>query len=168
MSENLARCRRCHDVFDPDAGICPRCGTPWEPIAAPPPPEEGTYADRYRGTQFGEPEPQAVVMAPPSNKPLLLIGAGVAAISLALVGALVISMGVFGESNAPVIVSLVPPTVAPPTPTPRPEMAMALDALNDPKLNAHIVIQNRVDEDSVITGHPYTSATTMDVPGFER
>ncbi len=166
MSENLARCRRCHDVFDAEEGICPRCGTPWQSIAAPPPPEEGTYVDRYRGTEYAEPEPVQQVMAGPGITPATkaIIGIGVGMLSIAVVVGAALAAGAFTPkpNYEPVIVSIAPVTPPPPTPTPQPETAMALLAINDPNLNAHIVIQSRVDEDSVISGHPFSVVVTMD------
>ena len=166
MSENLARCRRCHDVFDPDEGRCPRCGTPYQPIASPPPPEDGTYADRYAGSQFAEPVAEIKEVAPHANDRAVLglMVAGGVLVVMALLVVAAFGMGFMAgtPTNPPVIVSIAPATSVPPSPTPIPQIAMALRALNDPNLNAHVLIQNRTDQDSVIIGHAVSSAITLD------
>jgi hypothetical protein len=166
MSDNLARCRRCHHVFEVDEGsACPRCGTPWQAIAAPPPPEDGTYFERYQGTEYAEPEVAPAAIAPRSNRGFwaLMIGGG-GLLSVALIVGVLVSLGAFDgpKRPAPVIVSLGPPTVAPPSPTTPPVIARVMSTVNDPKLSAHILIQNRTDVDSVVSGHPFSSVLTYD------
>ena len=165
MSENLARCRRCHDVFDPDAGFCPRCGTPYQPIAAPPTPDLGTYAERYADSTVSDPTLQFTEAVPHGNqRTTMALFAGGAFVVVGLIVALALTLGSLTAqpANPAVIVSIAPPTSAAPSPTTRPEIAMALRALNDPKINAHVLIQNRVDVDSVVAGHPSAHAITLD------
>ena len=165
MSENLARCRRCHDVFDPELGICPRCGTPWQEIAAPPPPEEGTYADRYANTEFAVPlVEEAQPVRPRENPSVLLLAGGGALLMVALVGGLVFASGALSPAATvpPIIVSLAPKASPTPTPTTRPEIVMTLSALNDHSLNAHVLIQSSIKQDAVINGHAYTTVVTFD------
>jgi hypothetical protein len=164
MSENLARCRRCHDVFDPELGICPRCGTPYQPIAAPPPPEAGTYADLYAATEFAEPSEDTGPVVPRQGPSLALLAGGAGLLGTALLMIVLVAAGAFAAppTTPPIIVSLSPtgtPTVAPTT---RPEIAMTLQAINDPMINAHVVISTRIDEDSSIKGHPYSEVATFD------
>lgn len=163
MSENLARCRRCHDVFDPEAGVCPRCGTPWQPIPAPPAPEEGTYADRYAGTEFAVAS-ETHVVRPKTSPSMALVAGGAALLVVALAVGTMFAAGVFAGAATPppIIVSLRPATPPPATPTIRPEIAMTLSTLNDPSLSTHVVIQSRIDQDAVITGHPYSAAASFD------
>jgi hypothetical protein len=164
MSENLARCRRCHDVFDPEAGICPRCGTPWQAISAPPPPEEGTYADRYADTEFALAVEDAPPVTPRAGPSLLLLAGGSAMLLVALIGGLVFASGALSPAPTmpPIIVSLAPKPSPTPTPSIRPEIVMTLSALNDPSLNAHVVIQSVINQDAVISGHPYSAVVTFD------
>jgi len=164
MSENLARCRRCHDVFDPEAGFCPRCGTPYQPIAAPPSPDDGTYADRYANTEFTAPVATSDVR--PRSGPsmgMLLAGAGLLVAAL-----LVVTLAAAGAFSAPagtppIIISLAPTGTPTPSPTVRPELVMTLQALNDPAINAHLVISTRIDIDSSIKGHPSSNVATYDL-----
>ena len=164
MSENLARCRRCHDVFDPDLGACTRCGTPYQPIAAPPDPAMGTFADRYAGSEFTEPVLSTAEVVPHGNDRTtlaLLAAGGVLAVAVIASLALVLAGG-GSQATPPTIVSLAPETSAPPSPTAPPQIAMALQAINDPNLNAHVLIQNRIDTDSAVAGKPISHAVSFD------
>lgn len=165
MSENLARCRRCHDVFDPDLGACPRCGTPYQPIAAPPDPSEGTFADRYAASEFADPRFDAPEVVPHANERsvLAIVAGGGLLLAVALIAVFAVLLGGIGSAaTPPTIVSLAPATSPPPSPTTPPQIAMALRAINDPNMNAHIVIQNRVAIDSVLNAKPVSNAMTLD------
>jgi hypothetical protein len=165
MSENLARCRRCHDVFDPDAGACPRCGTPYQSIAAPLTSDVGTYADRYAATAYSDPSLEVPEVVPHANeRTTMALVAGGGMLVVALIVALALTLGAIGGSptTPPIIVSIAPPTSEPPAPTTPPQIAMAIRALSDTRMNGHIVIQARVDQDSLVTGHPSSSFVTLD------
>lgn len=143
--ENLVRCSRCYQVFDPAEGACPECGNPYKP-KEPPPVVEGLYTDRYAGTEFAPPPPPpAPVVARRRYDPRLLIGGGAALIGLALVVAIIFALGGSGgtaPAQPPIIVAA--PTSPPPTPTLAPSVASTLAQLNDPNLSAAVSVVSHV------------------------
>jgi hypothetical protein len=164
MSENLARCPRCHDVFDPELGVCPRCGTPYQPIPAPPPPEAGTYADLYAATEFAVPVDAGPAVEPSHGPSIALLAGGAGLLATAVLIVVLVASGAFSAppGQPPIIVSLSPTGTPTLSPTIRPEIAMTLSALNDKSVNTHVVIESRIDEDSTVTGRPFSHVATFD------
>lgn len=153
MSEKMVRCSRCHDVFDANAGPCPRCGAPYQPRPTAPEVGEASFVETYAGTPF-VPAPEVPAAPRPQRRSnsTLWIGGGAALIMLAVVVAIVVGMGAGGgpKQNAPMVVSVTPrPT---PTPTLPASMTALLSRLNDRGLSAHIVISSRVEVSTRLAG----------------
>ncbi len=147
MAEKMVRCRRCHEVFDAEAGPCTKCGAPYEPPVAQPQAVEGLYVERYAGTPY-VPAPATPAIAPSPRRDLTrwLIGGGVALIGLAVVVAIVAASGGFGSAPTERPVYIVPRTEPPSAPpTLPPSIALTLQQLNDRSLSADVVVQSVAD-----------------------
>jgi hypothetical protein len=158
MSEKMVRCSRCHDVFDANAGPCPRCGAPYQPRPVAPEVGEASFAETYAGTAFvAPPEPAAAPTPQRRANSTVWIGGGAALIVVAIVAAIVVGLGASGGSK-PNTALVVPVTPRPtPTPTLPPSMTALLGNLNDRSLSAHVVIASRVQISSRLDG----SGTTL-------
>ncbi|MFI5258950.1 MAG: hypothetical protein ACHQ01_04990 [Candidatus Limnocylindrales bacterium] len=147
MAEEMVRCARCYQLYDPDDGVCPECGAPYQAPVEQPPAREGDFVDRYAGTEFAPPPvapPPAP--APRRNNAGLLIGGGAALIVTAVVVAILFDLGALGGSGptqAPFIFS----ATAPPSPTPTlpPTIASTLAQLSDPNLSAHVTVDSHTE-----------------------
>jgi hypothetical protein len=164
MTEKMVRCPRCHDVFDADEEACPRCGTKYEPIAAPPDPGERFFVERYASTPFDAPTPVRPEPAPRSG-PSLLVGAGVAFVVVALVFGSLFFAGAFGSGPAPTRQAVAARTASPtPPPTLPASISKTLTQFADPKFNAHIYINTRATVSSRVatTNQGYTLFSSLD------
>jgi hypothetical protein len=164
MTEKMVRCPRCHDVFDAAEGICPRCGTTYEPVAPLPDRGEGFFVEKYSGTPF-QPQPDPRPEPVPRTGPSLLVGAGVAFVIVALVFGGLVFVNAFGSSPAPTLQAVVarsnPPT---PPPTLPPSITKTLAQFADPEFNAHVYVNSRATVSSRIstTGQSYTLFSSLD------
>ena len=164
MTEKMVRCPRCHDVFDAAEGVCPRCGTKYEPIAPLPDRGEGFFVEKYSGTPF-QPQPDPRPEPVPRTGPSLLVGAGVAFVIVALVFGGLVFVNAFGSSPAPTLQAVVarsnPPT---PPPTLPPSITKTLAQFADPEFNAHVYVNSRATVSSRIstTGQSYTLFSSLD------
>ena len=151
MTDKMVRCPRCHDVFDASEERCPRCGTKYEPLAAPPEPGEGFFVDKYAATPYVAPVPPRPEPAPRSG-PSLLVGAGVAFVVVALVFSALVYVNAFGSSPAATRQAVVARTPAPtPPPTLPASITRTLAQFADPKFSAHININTRATVSGRIT-----------------
>jgi hypothetical protein len=147
MEERYVRCRRCHGVFESGVANCPRCGAEYTAIEAPLASSEGSYEERYKGTEFVPTvETPAVAPKQQGSKYGLMLGAG----ALLTVGALVVVMlvmsgvlGMPGATQEPDIVYAITPRPTP-GPTLPPAFANTLLQIADPDFNGHLSIRTTV------------------------
>jgi hypothetical protein len=165
MTEKMVRCPRCHDVFDADEEACPRCGTRYEPITAPPDPGERFFVERYASTPFQTPTPLRPEPAPRSG-PSVLVGVGVAFVVVALVFGALFLAGAFGSGPAPTRQAVVARTASPtPAPTLPASIARTLAQFADPNFNAHIYVSTRATVSPQVnnSNQGYTLFSSLDV-----
>jgi hypothetical protein len=157
VTEKLVRCPRCHDVFDADDEACPRCGTKYVPIAAPPETGRQFFVERYAATPFDTPAPARPEPVPRSG-PSLLVGAGVAFVVVALVFGALFFAGAFGSGPVPTSEAVVARTPSPtPAPTLPASISRTLAQFADPRFNAHVYVSTRVTVSPQIVNSNQTS-----------
>ena len=164
MTEKMVRCARCHDVFDANDEMCPRCGTTYQPPAALPEPSEG-FVTKYVGYGYQEPASLVIESAPRSG-PGLLVALGVAFVIVALVSGVLFYVNAFGTSSpAPTQQAVVART---PTPTPPPTLpasvAKSMAQFTDPRFSARIYINTRATVSARVTNTNvgYTLISSLD------
>jgi hypothetical protein len=146
-SQRYVRCRRCHGVFEEGLPNCTRCGTPYFAPAAETAALPDSYADKYQGSAFAEPE---VVVAPrPAGGRStmgILMALGALLLVAALIGSAFVMMG-GADSKAPptgpAFVAAITPTPIP-TPTMPAAVAKTLAMIADPNLNLHVSLRTTV------------------------
>ena len=164
MTEKMVRCARCHDVFDASDESCPRCGTKYEPVAAPPEPGEGFFVEKYANSPYEASTPLRPEPAPRSG-PSLLVGAGVAFVVVALVFGALVYVNAFGSSPAPTRQAVVARTQAPtPSPTLPASITRTLAQFADPKFSAHIYVNTRATVSARVsnTNQGFTLFSSLD------
>jgi hypothetical protein len=146
MEERYVRCRRCHGVFEAGVANCPRCGTEYVAMEDPLP-EEGSFEEKYKGTEFSAPvEAPAVLPRQQGSKYGLLLLAGAVLTVGALIVAMLFMSGVIGvpsPTEEPQIVYPITPKPSP-SPTMPPIVDDTLRLISDPEFNGHISIHTTV------------------------
>ena len=152
MDEKMVRCGSCHEVFDASAGPCTKCGTPYRPPRTQPSAADGSYVERYAGSEFvARADPPAAPMPQQRGNNRLWIGGGAALIAVAVILAMFF-IGMNGTGNRPNSQLVVPLTPRPtPTPTLPPSMTALMGHLNDKNLSAHVVVVSRVQVNARIS-----------------
>jgi hypothetical protein len=147
MEERYVRCRRCHGVFESGVANCPRCGAEYVAIEAPLPSSEGSYEEKYKGSEFVAPvEAPQVLPRQQGSRYGLLLGAG----AVLTVGALVIGMlfmsGMIGTPGPTPDSGIVYPITPRPSPSPTmpPIIDDALRLIANPDFNGHISIRTTI------------------------
>jgi hypothetical protein len=149
MAEHMVRCVRCHEVFDAEDGPCTKCGTPYTAPRAQPEAFEGLYTERYAPPPDAVSAEPVVAMVPPRSRTntTYMIWGGIGLVGLAVVIALVVSLGFAGGvagTPAPLhgvrpgamVTASLPPTVS-----------LTLKQLSDPNFSAHVSVQSHVKLD---------------------
>ena len=164
--DRYVRCRRCHGAFESTLANCPRCGTA-HIAPADEPVEEGSYVDRYEGTQFAEASaPQPTGGGPRRSTVGILLAIGVALIVTAICVSALVVMGAFDvptpspTANNNIVVSKATPT---PQPTMPPAIANTLDQLTDPNMNLHVTIRTTVSVNAKVTGRSLSTMVNMEI-----
>ncbi len=148
MEERYVRCRRCHGVFESGVANCPRCGAEYVAIEAPLPSSEGSYEDKYKGTEFVAPVvvPQVAPRQQGGSRYGLMLGVGGLLTAVALIVALVLMSGAFGGAAPTEEPGIVYPVT--PKPSPSPTMPAVVDdalrLISDPEFNGHVSIRSTV------------------------
>ena len=147
MEERYVRCRRCHGVFESGVTNCPRCGAEYVAIEAPIASSEGSYEDRYKGTEYVAPvEAPQVLPKQQGSRYGLMLGAGALLTVAGLVVVMLVMAGVLGMPSAtdePEIIYAVTPRPTP-GPTLPPAFANTLLKIADPDFNGHLSIRTTV------------------------
>ena len=127
MEERYVRCRRCHGVFESGVANCPRCGAEYVAIEAPLPSSEGSYEDKYKGTEYRRRRSKRRKVLPrqQGSRYGLLLGAGALLTVVALVVAMLFMSGVIGAPGATEDPDIVYPVT--PRPSPSPTMPPIVD-----------------------------------------
>ena len=162
----------------PDWANQPTAPPEAEPDPPPRPPAEPptSYAEKYRGTPWGRPEPPPPPPTTSGGPPWLLI-AGVAGIALAVVGLLALALSQPGGTAGGAAATGSPPAgavgsgpaAASPTPTPTADPGVVVAAkfwklVSDPKASYHMTASGR----SVINKKTFeTFKEAIDVVGDE-
>jgi hypothetical protein len=147
MEERYVRCRRCHGVFESGVANCPRCGAEYVALDSPIP-EEGSFEQKYKNTEFSPQPIEAPAVAPKQqgSKYGLILMAGAALTVAGLVVVMLIMSGVLGSPAATEQPDIVyGPTRKPsPSPTLPPVIYDTLRLISDPQFNGHVSIHTRV------------------------
>ncbi len=163
--ERWVRCRRCHGVFQAGLPNCTRCGTPYMALKEAPG-EAGSFADRYHGTEFAEPQ-DPPPPPPPSRRTGigLLVGVGIAMVVTALALGSLAAGGAFNGPTPPTSPPMVIAHTPTPTPVPTlpPMITATLDALNDPFLNVHVSIKTSLSLNARVNGRSSSAIVNTDV-----
>jgi hypothetical protein len=144
MAEKWVRCVRCHYVFDAEEGPCIKCGTPYKEPPAPTPAPEGTYSEIFAAEI--PPTQSELVAAPPRRREntTYLIYGGIALMAVAVVVALLFSLGLsggLGATPAPLHAVLPAGSVSRTLP---PTVSQTIAQLNDTNFNARVSVQARI------------------------
>jgi hypothetical protein len=163
--EHYVRCRRCHSAFESMLPNCPRCGLAYQAQAAEEA-ENGSYVDRYQGTEFAEaPAAQGPVRPRRRHNAAIFLALGTALVvtaiavsTLVVMGALDVATPVPTANN--IVVAIVTPT---PVPTMPPAISNTLDTLSDPNLNLHVSIRTTVTVNAKVSGRAYSTTVNLEV-----
>jgi hypothetical protein len=144
--ERYVRCRRCHGVFEAGLPNCTRCGTPYVAPAVETAALPDSYAQKYQGSEFAEPEVVAPLLAPARRRPGMTLVMGMGAVLLVLAVALgaMVALGAFDGGPAPTSPPIYVAAHTPqPTPSPTlpPSIARTMSVLADPMLNLHVSVR---------------------------
>jgi hypothetical protein len=166
MDELWVRCGRCHEVFDANVGPCTKCGTPYRAPVEAPKVDEGSFIERYLGTEYVEPLDLSPAPVPTKRRgpQALWIGAGFGLLGIALVVVMLMSLGVLGGSaptEPPLVIIPVTPKPSP-TPTLPASVSILISTLNDRDLSAHVTLSSRVQVSPKISGKAITVLTSFD------
>lgn len=168
MAENWVRCPSCHEVFDAEAGPCPKCGLPWMAPVRGPQPIAGLYSERYAGPVETPLTGFLAAPKPPRKlKPEYIMGAGAILIISALVVGLIMA---FGGGSGPkpaappglVQAAMTPAPVAPFVPTQAPIVGLAYGLVADPGINAHVVVDTTLVLNAAVQGKALAITTHFD------
>jgi hypothetical protein len=147
MEERYVRCRRCHGVFESGVANCPRCGAEYVAIEEPLPSSEGSYEEKYKGTEFVPPvEVPQVAPRQQGSRYGLMLGGGAVLTLAALVVAMLFMSGVIGAPAPTEDWDIVYPVTPKPSPSPTmpPIVDDALRVIADPNFNGHVSIRSTV------------------------
>jgi hypothetical protein len=165
MAENWVRCPGCHEVFDAEAGPCPKCGVPWKAPARGPQPFEGLYSERYaEPVETPLPVFRAAPKPPRKLKPEYIMGAGAILVISALVVGLVMAFGggSVPKPTAPPGLVRAADTSTPLTPSQAPIVGLAYGFVDDRGINAHIVVDTTLVLNAAVQGKALAITTHFD------
>ena len=151
MAEKMVRCVRCHEVFDAEEGPCVKCGTPYTPPQAKPETYAGLYSERYAPPEAPVALVAATVQPGKADRTTYFIWGGIGLVGIAVVIALVVSLGFAGGAGAtPAPLHGVRPGAAVTASLP-PTVSLTLAQLSDPNFSAHMNVQSHVKLDQSVT-----------------